>query len=151
MSCFNPRMKKIPTDEWFCYSCLKKKRKILKEIDTRKSPSIASEMGRCRHASAKGESNPIMLMLRDTEPYKTAVRAGKGFQAEVPDWSGAIIEYVLSLIFKSQPFEANSFVEKVYFVEHIFHFVMESFISYSIYAVLILYHILFIFVRRFQQ
>ncbi|XP_030952472.1 uncharacterized protein LOC115975712 isoform X2 [Quercus lobata] len=104
VSCFNPRMKKIPTDEWFCYSCLKKKRKILKEVDTRKSPSIASEMGRCRHASTKGESNPIMLMLRDTEPYKTGVRAGKGFQAEVPDWSGAIIDDVNAI---SEPVELD--------------------------------------------
>lgn len=91
MSCFNPRMKNIPTDEWFCHSCLKKKRKIPKEIAARKSPGIANEMGRCR---AKGESNPIALMLSDPEPYTTGVRFGKGFQAEVPDWSGAIIDDV---------------------------------------------------------
>ena len=28
-SCCYPRIKKIPIDEWFCYSCLKKKRKLL--------------------------------------------------------------------------------------------------------------------------
>ncbi|GLT67746.1 hypothetical protein SLA2020_400320 [Shorea laevis] len=94
VSCINPRMKKIPTDEWFCHSCLRKKLKIPKETATRKSPSIASEMGRGRNASAKGESNPIALMLRDSEPHTMGVRVGKGFQADVPDWSCPIIDDV---------------------------------------------------------
>jgi len=34
-----------------------------------------------------GEANPILLMLRDSVPHTTAVRVGKGFQAEVLDWS----------------------------------------------------------------
>ncbi|KAJ1399033.1 Zinc finger, FYVE/PHD-type [Sesbania bispinosa] len=86
-SCYNPRLKKLPIDEWFCHSCLKKRQKILKEAIIR-SPSIHSEMGKCRTASVKTELNPIMLMLKNTEPYTTGVRVGKGFQAEVPDWSG---------------------------------------------------------------
>ncbi|KAF5456385.1 hypothetical protein F2P56_025874 [Juglans regia] len=106
VSCLNPRMKKIPTDddEWFCYSCLKKKCKIPKETDTIKSLSIASEMGRCRITSVKGDSNPILSMLRDTEPYKMGVRVGKGFQAEVPDWSGPIINDVDAV---GEPVEMN--------------------------------------------
>jgi len=64
-------------------------------------------MGRGRNASAKGESNPIALMLRDSEPHTMGVRVGKGFQADVPDWSGPIIEYVLSLIFKFSTFRSR--------------------------------------------
>lgn len=105
VSCLNPRMKKIPDDEWFCYSCLKKKCKIPKETGTRRrSLSIASEMGKCRNTLTKGDSNPIASMLRDTEPYTMGVRVGKGFQAEVPDWSGPMMMYVFSLIFKFSTF-----------------------------------------------
>ncbi|CAN6677682.1 unnamed protein product [Malus baccata var. baccata] len=86
MSCCHSRMKKPPIDEWFCHSCLKKKHKILQEKVTKTSPNITSVMS--REASSKGQMNPIMLMLRDIEPYTTSVRVGKGFQAEVPDWSG---------------------------------------------------------------
>ncbi|KAM1104658.1 hypothetical protein ACFX13_013285 [Malus domestica] len=86
MSCCHPRMKKPPIDEWFCHSCLKKKHKILQEQVTQKSPNITSVMS--REASPKGQMNPIMLMLRDIELYRTSVRVGKGFQAEVPNWSG---------------------------------------------------------------
>lgn len=100
VSCFKPRMKKIPSDEWFCHSCLKKKQKIPNETATRKSPSIVNEMGRSRNPSAKDDSNLIALMLTDNEPYKTSVRVGKGFQAEVPDWSGPITKYVHLLSFK---------------------------------------------------
>ncbi|KAL5771559.1 hypothetical protein ACOSP7_015713 [Xanthoceras sorbifolium] len=89
VSCCNPRVKEIPTDEWFCHSCLIKKCKILKETAIRKSSNI-SEVGRYKIASSKGESSRVELMLRDTEPYTTGVRIGKGFQANVPDWLGPI-------------------------------------------------------------
>lgn len=90
VSCGNHRMKKVLNDEWYCNSCLKKKHKILKETITKKLTNISS-----RNGSSKGESNSIALMLKDTEPYTTGVRIGKGFQAEVPDWSGPISEYVI--------------------------------------------------------
>ncbi|KAJ0030845.1 hypothetical protein Pint_14012 [Pistacia integerrima] len=90
VSCCNPRMKDIPIDEWFCNSCLKKKDKILKEMNIRKLPNIISELGRCRKASFKSDFNLIESLLRDSEPYSSSVRVGKGFQAEVPDWSGPI-------------------------------------------------------------
>lgn len=96
MSCCNPRIKKIPTDEWFCHSCLKKRYKILKKTVKGKANHIASVMSGAKNMSSKGESNAIMLMLRDTEPYTTGVRIGKGFQAEVPDWSGPINRCVYS-------------------------------------------------------
>ncbi|GAV84258.1 PHD domain-containing protein [Cephalotus follicularis] len=86
MSCCNPRMKKVSPDEWFCHSCFKKKH--LKETNIRKSPTINSETGRTRNAPTRGKSNPIDLMLKYTEPYTTSVRIGKGFQADVPHWSG---------------------------------------------------------------
>ncbi|KAK7409742.1 hypothetical protein VNO78_00022 [Psophocarpus tetragonolobus] len=86
-SCYNPRFKKIPIDEWFCRSCLKKRQKILKDTVIR-SPSIHTELDKHRTASAETDSNPILSMLRDTESYTTGVRVGKGFQADVLDWSG---------------------------------------------------------------
>ncbi|XP_050376995.1 uncharacterized protein LOC126794346 isoform X2 [Argentina anserina] len=88
MSCCQPRIKKVPIDEWFCYSCLTEKHTLLKERVTRKFPNITSVMS--RSASSKDDVNPILLMLRDTEPYRTSVRVGKGFQADVPDWSGPV-------------------------------------------------------------
>ncbi|KAI4354034.1 hypothetical protein L6164_002934 [Bauhinia variegata] len=79
-ACWNPRWKKkLPLDEWFCNSCLIKKRKILSETITRSSPGINSELG-----------GTILSTLKDTEPYTTKVRIGKGFQAEVPEWLGPI-------------------------------------------------------------
>jgi hypothetical protein len=98
VSCCNPRVKRIPVDEWLCRSCWKKKRIIPKETISRKSLNIIGDMGRCRDASSTGESNPIALMLRDTEPYTGGVRVGKGFQVDIPDWSGPIIKYVVLLI-----------------------------------------------------
>ncbi|KAI4356239.1 hypothetical protein L6164_000276 [Bauhinia variegata] len=91
-SCWHPRWKKkLSDDEWFCHSCLIKKRKILTEAVTRSSPGINSETVGCAAASSvKSELNPMLLMLKDNEPYTTAVRIGKGFQAEVPEWSGPI-------------------------------------------------------------
>ncbi|XP_057729109.1 uncharacterized protein LOC130944680 isoform X1 [Arachis stenosperma] len=86
-TCYNPRFKKLPTDEWFCHSCLTKSHKILRETII-KSPGIHNELGKCRTASVKAELNPILLMLRETEPYTTKVRVGKGFQAEVLGWLG---------------------------------------------------------------
>ncbi|GKV20383.1 hypothetical protein SLEP1_g30516 [Rubroshorea leprosula] len=73
--CCNPPIKEIPEDEWLCHSCLRKKQKFLKETD-----------GSCREV----KNNLISLMLRDGEPYKSSVAVGKGFQAEVPEWSGPI-------------------------------------------------------------
>ncbi|PPR81091.1 hypothetical protein GOBAR_AA39624 [Gossypium barbadense] len=63
---------------------------MLKETTASKASSITGVKGRSRDKSPKGEFSPIELMLRDTEPYRTSVRIGKGFQAEIPDWSGPI-------------------------------------------------------------
>ncbi|TYJ31384.1 hypothetical protein E1A91_A06G194600v1 [Gossypium mustelinum] len=88
--CCTPRIKKLPVDEWYCIMCMKQKRIMLKETTASKASSITGVMGRSRDKSPKGEFSPIELMLRDTEPYRTSVRIGKGFQAEIPDWSGPI-------------------------------------------------------------
>ncbi|XP_023741191.1 uncharacterized protein LOC111889287 isoform X2 [Lactuca sativa] len=72
MSCCN--LKKVPVGDWFCHSCLSKK---LKKMEG-KSP--------------KGYFGPIVDMLRDVDCYKSDVRIGKDFQAEVPDWSGPLID-----------------------------------------------------------
>ncbi|KAE8655537.1 RING/FYVE/PHD zinc finger superfamily protein, putative isoform 3 [Hibiscus syriacus] len=88
--CCTPRIKKIPIDDWYCTSCMKNKRIMLKEATASKASSITGGMGRCRDVSPEEEFSPIELMLRDTEPYRTSTRIGKGYQAEVPDWSGPI-------------------------------------------------------------
>uniref|UniRef100_A0A162A9B9 PHD-type domain-containing protein n=2 Tax=Daucus carota subsp. sativus TaxID=79200 RepID=A0A162A9B9_DAUCS len=82
ISCCYPRLRKLPLNEWLCYSCSKKKHKILKE------------MGRGRSAISKGTSGPIAAMLEDTEPYYTSVHIGLEYQAEVPDWSGPLTSEV---------------------------------------------------------
>ncbi|KAK8575719.1 hypothetical protein V6N12_063385 [Hibiscus sabdariffa] len=88
--CCTPRIKKLPIGDWYCFSCMKNKRIMLKEATTSNASSITGGMGRCRDVSLEGEFTPIELMLRDTEPHRTSVRIGKGYQAEVPDWSGPI-------------------------------------------------------------
>ncbi|KAK6940427.1 Zinc finger, PHD-finger [Dillenia turbinata] len=90
VTCCNPQTKKLPVDEWFCHSCFKKKHNILKDRSTKKQLKITSESARCRSATFEGDLGPIAFMLRDTEPYKSSVRVGKGFQADVPDSSGPI-------------------------------------------------------------
>ncbi|PON56646.1 Autoimmune regulator [Trema orientale] len=90
LSCCNPRAKKIPYDEWFCQSCVKKRGKISKGKMNKKLPNITNEVSGCKSSSAKSERNPIALMLRDRKAYTTTVRIGKNFQAEVPEWRGPI-------------------------------------------------------------
>uniref|UniRef100_A0A2C9VM65 PHD-type domain-containing protein n=1 Tax=Manihot esculenta TaxID=3983 RepID=A0A2C9VM65_MANES len=106
LSCCNPRLKRIPPDDWFCHSCSKKCRKILKESISR-SPNMIGEKGRCGNYST-AVSNPIALMLRDTGLYTSGVRIGKGFQAEVPDWSGPITKYVLLELKSNKPSKLGS-------------------------------------------
>ncbi|XP_027065812.1 uncharacterized protein [Coffea arabica] len=93
-SCCYPRIKKIPIDEWFCYSCLKKKRKLLMEKSTSNSLNIDNGSGQCRNATSEGELGPIESMLKDMEPCKFPVRIGREFQAEIPDWLHPIIDEV---------------------------------------------------------
>lgn len=92
VSCCNPLIKKIPVDEWFCHSCLKKKHKILKETTASKALNISSERSNCRNAKFKGELSPIASMLKESEPYTTRVRIGHDFQAEVPNWSSPSVD-----------------------------------------------------------
>ncbi|CAK7345726.1 unnamed protein product [Dovyalis caffra] len=121
LSCCNPRVKRIPVDEWLCHSCLKKKRTIPKEKISRKPLNIIGDLGRRRNASFAGESNPITLMLRDTEPYTGSVRVGKGFQVEVPEWPGPIIKYVVLLILLN--FES---VKQISYEERVGTFILKG-------------------------
>ncbi|XP_042496476.1 uncharacterized protein LOC122075495 isoform X2 [Macadamia integrifolia] len=81
VSCLNPKVKKPPVDDWFCQPCLKRMRKL---------ESAARKSSESRNRASKGDSGPISLMLRDMEPYRSGVRAGKGYQADVPDWTGPV-------------------------------------------------------------
>lgn len=108
--CCNPRVKKLPVDEWFCHSCFKRKHKILKGRNSKGS----SEMGICKNATSKSQSGHIEVMLKDSAPYTTGVRIGKAFQAEVPDWSGPIASY--DIIGEAVEINPSEFVSK-----HEFH------------------------------
>ncbi|KAF8035143.1 hypothetical protein BT93_C1239 [Corymbia citriodora subsp. variegata] len=88
LSCCHPRIKKIPVNDWFCPSCLRKKHVAFKQTATKKSTKTIIETARGKSASAMDDSNPIASMLEDDEPYTTSVRVGKGFQADVPEWRG---------------------------------------------------------------
>lgn len=92
LSCCNPRMsiKKVPRDEWFCQTCLIKKRKLLEKSTCNESS---------RFFLFEGEPRPTAVMLKDSNIYRTCVRIGNNFQAEVPDWTGPVIEYVLHIYF----------------------------------------------------
>ncbi|XP_059288703.1 uncharacterized protein LOC132042085 isoform X3 [Lycium ferocissimum] len=85
LSCCNPRIRKVPRDEWFCRTCLIKKRKLIEKSTCNESSS---------NSSSEGESGPIALLLKDTNIYRTCVRIGNNFQAEVPDWTGPVIDEV---------------------------------------------------------
>jgi len=104
VSCCHPKVKKLPVDHWYCQPCFKKKPKALVEISPRKSANILSEH---RYRRSHGRGGPILSMLRDNQPYTSEVRIGKDFQAEIPQWTGPISEYVflMCLIFNSHYFE----------------------------------------------
>lgn len=88
LSCFKPKVKKLPVNEWYCQPCFKKKPKTLQKNSTGKSVDIIKR----RKRISPGDLNPIILMLKDVQPYISHVRIGKDFQAEVPDWSGPIYD-----------------------------------------------------------
>ncbi|BAF14716.2 uncharacterized protein [Oryza sativa Japonica Group] len=82
LSCCIPRVHEVPTDEWYCLPCFRKKPK--------------SQYGKLSEGKVKSSGNinqrphgmsHIEYMLKDTKPYVTGVRIGIDFQAEVPEWS----------------------------------------------------------------
>lgn len=91
LHCCDGSVRSMPVDEWYCQSCFKKKHKLIKETMVRRSSIIMSE--KCSVA-IEGDLSAIEVMLRDSEPYTTGVRVGKGFQAIVPEWSGPITKDV---------------------------------------------------------
>lgn len=94
LSCCNPRVRKIPFDEWFCYFCLKKKRIILNKITTDNMRYNSGEVSRSEGAISEEEFSLIEKMLIGIGPYKPGVRIGQEFQADVPDWSGPSLDEV---------------------------------------------------------
>ncbi|XP_038985754.1 uncharacterized protein LOC103713145 isoform X3 [Phoenix dactylifera] len=90
VSCCNPRVRKLPVDEWYCQPCFKKRPKSVLDHKSGKTIKIMGEMSGHRKTMSHGDLNPISFMLSDSEPYTSGVRIGKDFQAEVPEWSGPI-------------------------------------------------------------
>ncbi|XP_042384019.1 uncharacterized protein LOC121976088 isoform X1 [Zingiber officinale] len=74
INCLNPKINKIPIDEWNCQPC------------SRNKPNVP-EQGL---SISCGDLSSIAFILRDKLPYTTGVRIGKDFQAEVSEWSGPV-------------------------------------------------------------
>ncbi|KAG0515477.1 hypothetical protein BDA96_10G282200 [Sorghum bicolor] len=83
--CCNPRVKKIPEEEWYCLACKKKKPKRQRGKLTNPKVKSSKDIERPRRGLG-----PIREMLVDSESYESDVRIGSKFQAEVPEWSGPI-------------------------------------------------------------
>ncbi|XP_039146046.1 uncharacterized protein LOC120283429 [Dioscorea cayenensis subsp. rotundata] len=73
ISCNSSKVKKLPVDEWYCRSCMRKRPK----------PFLTSNSGKTSQ-----RLNPISSMFVDNQPYVSGVRIGKDFQVEVPEWCG---------------------------------------------------------------
>lgn len=80
ISCNSSKVKKLPVDEWYCRSCMRKRPK----------PFLTSNSGKTSQ-----RLNPISSMFVDNQPYVSGVRIGKDFQVEVPEWCGPTSMYVL--------------------------------------------------------
>ncbi|TKW21972.1 hypothetical protein SEVIR_4G157100v4 [Setaria viridis] len=85
LSCCDPRVKKIPEEEWYCLVCKKKKPKRQRGKLTSPKRVLPKDIQRPRRGLG-----PIRDMLVDPESYVTDVRIGSKFQADVPEWSGPI-------------------------------------------------------------
>ncbi|TVU19508.1 hypothetical protein EJB05_35659 [Eragrostis curvula] len=83
LSCCNPCIKELPSDDWFCKTCLLKKPKGVygKLSEGKVKPSGNTNQ------RPHGMSH-IEYMLKDTEQYVSGARIGRDFQADVPEWSG---------------------------------------------------------------
>lgn len=84
-SCCNPRIKILPTDNWFCQCCSILNSNVSQENSFLKSPNSSWIYGKPRF-----EMGRIALMLKYPEPYTSRVRIGESYQAEVPEWSDQI-------------------------------------------------------------
>ncbi|KAJ0090681.1 hypothetical protein Patl1_12727 [Pistacia atlantica] len=85
-SCCNPKIRILPIDNWLCYRCSKFNDAASRENSSKKLPGI----GGWRNGISRFEMGPIALMLKYPEPYRSRVRIGQAFQAEVPDWPDRI-------------------------------------------------------------
>lgn len=81
VSCCNPKVKRLQLDVWYCQPCSKKRKRMLLQ-------NISSED---RDKRLRGKIGPILFMLRDNQPYRSGVRIGYDFQAEVLEWTGPTI------------------------------------------------------------
>ncbi|XP_004299487.1 PREDICTED: uncharacterized protein LOC101294464 [Fragaria vesca subsp. vesca] len=83
VSCCKPRVV-LPIDEWFCHSCAKMSE--LSSFTISLSRSIGQGIGPCQYELGSVLS-PIAAMMKYPEPFKSKVRIGEAYQAQVPDWA----------------------------------------------------------------
>ncbi|XP_078443063.1 uncharacterized protein LOC144712674 [Wolffia australiana] len=82
------KARRLPEDEWYCRPCQRKKPKVLPETLSGQLFYIMRQ--RRKRRLLREKLGPIMAMLVDADLYSSAVRIGKKFQAEVPDWDGPL-------------------------------------------------------------
>ncbi|KAL6630502.1 hypothetical protein ACP70R_028575 [Stipagrostis hirtigluma subsp. patula] len=82
LSCCIPRIKELPTDEWYCMPCFSKKPKSHYGKQSEGKIKSSGKTNQRPHGMSH-----IEYMLKDTEPYVSGARIGRDFQAEVPEWS----------------------------------------------------------------
>jgi hypothetical protein len=83
LSCCTLDIEELPVDEWFCKTCsLMKPKGLYGKLSEGKVKSSGNTNRR-----PHGMSH-IEFMLKDTEQYVSGARIGRGFQAELPEWSG---------------------------------------------------------------
>ncbi|XP_057850071.1 uncharacterized protein LOC131060721 isoform X3 [Cryptomeria japonica] len=92
MSCCNPKVKAVPTqDDWYCQFCRKKRKRPGKKslIESKSAQNAAKDT--CTNLDkSKDKGDIFSCMLENSEPYTTQVRIGKAFQADVPNWIGNV-------------------------------------------------------------
>ncbi|KAK4783545.1 hypothetical protein SAY86_007919 [Trapa natans] len=92
LSCCNLRGRNFKEiDEWLCTSCLTRKHVLERQTcSIMRSLMHGSEAGIPIFTPAEENSGLISLIMRDSVPYKSNVRVGKGNQADVPEWTGPV-------------------------------------------------------------
>ncbi|PKA57523.1 Methyl-CpG-binding domain-containing protein 9 [Apostasia shenzhenica] len=87
--CCRPKIRKLPDDEWYCQSCLSKRKKHVPKNISKTSSSGAGDLLENGGRGALDHQDP-KSMLRNIQPYRSRVQIGNEFQVEVSSWRGPV-------------------------------------------------------------
>ncbi|XP_057868712.2 uncharacterized protein LOC131075829 isoform X1 [Cryptomeria japonica] len=124
MACCNPKVVSIPVkDNWYCPACRKKrKRSVVREksglswdenrenghvLEFRSCDTVKSGCGKF----VKEKNGRFWCMFQDNEAYTTQVRIGKDYQADVPVWTGKVMDSAESPFMGELVSSAENFLE----------------------------------------